>query len=133
MLWGEWYNVDGDRYETVSIRSALVSVVGAASLLAAVQTGIKFDRFALPYAAEVTHRFRDGENETKGVSEDEGNGDDDGNGDLAEMLDEGAWVLPLSGVTITKRLLMAMRTTRLTTLKATTMTTATTRRSMRAR
>jgi hypothetical protein len=52
VLFGEWANGETDAHETVSIRSALVSTLGASSLLAALQTAEKFDRIALPYASD---------------------------------------------------------------------------------
>jgi len=52
VLWGEWDNGDSDHRESVSVSSALVSSAGARSLLAALQTVTRIDRFDLPRAED---------------------------------------------------------------------------------
>ena len=52
VLWGEWDNGDSDHRESVSVRSALVSLEGARSLLAALQTVPRLDWFTLPRAED---------------------------------------------------------------------------------
>jgi len=52
VLWGYWHGKDEHIGESVRVRSALVSRVGAESLLAALQTAPDLDRFALPDADE---------------------------------------------------------------------------------
>ncbi|CAN0623066.1 NACHT domain-containing protein [Burkholderia multivorans] len=48
VLWGYWSNGHGDDEETVSVRSALVPIDGAAALLAALQTAPRPDNIFLP-------------------------------------------------------------------------------------
>ncbi|MBK1680759.1 NACHT domain-containing protein [Rhodocyclus tenuis] len=52
VLWGHWSSGSEDHNESVSIRSALVSMAGAESLLAALQTAPEFGRYSLPAAIE---------------------------------------------------------------------------------
>jgi hypothetical protein len=74
VVWGEWQNGDSDNYETVSVRSALVSVAGAEALLAALQTSSTFDRLALPLTAEKVlqpeEALRDGKEQEDGDDSD---------------------------------------------------------------
>lgn len=48
VLWGYWTGGKGDHSETISVRSALVSLAGAESLVATLQLAVETGRFILP-------------------------------------------------------------------------------------
>jgi hypothetical protein len=52
VLWGDWSSGETDSNETVSVRSALVSRIGAEALVAALQTAPELGRFGLPSAGD---------------------------------------------------------------------------------
>nr|WP_199749767.1 NACHT domain-containing protein [Corallococcus sp. AB038B] len=54
VLWGHWSGGEGDYSETVRIRSAVTSRLGAEALVAALQSAPELGRLALPYADDDT-------------------------------------------------------------------------------